>query len=270
MRAPDDDDASRGVDRRRSTLERLLGIDAVEVRPVLDQAALVVAEALAADKVDAFVLEPETESLVALGTSDTPMGRLQVRLGLNRLPLANGGRAGEVFRSGRFHLDGHVDRDPHELEGIKVALGVRSAMLCPLVVAGQTRGVLSVVSAEPEHFAQDDVPFFEAVTHWLALMLHRAELIEEVVGQAEQRGRREAVTQMLALLTPRQREVAALIALGLSNDQIAERLVLSPGTVANHVEHILRRLSVRSRTEVAALAAEIGLHRASSSDGQAS
>jgi DNA-binding CsgD family transcriptional regulator len=259
MGAPNDANAS--VDRRRSTLEQLLRIDAVEVRPALDQATLIVAEALAADKVDAFVYEPETASLVALGTSNTPMGRLQIRLGLNRLPVANGGRAAEVFRSGESRVDGHVDRDPKELEGIRIALGVRSAMLCPLIVAGETRGVLSAVSAEPEHFGEDDVPFFEAVTHWLALMLHRAELIEQVVGRAEQRGRREAVAQMLALLTPRQREVAGLIALGLTNEQIAERLVLTPGTVANHVEHILRRLSVRSRTEVAALAAEIGLHR---------
>ena len=40
-------------------------------------------------------------------------------------------------------------------------------------------------------------------------------------------------------LTPREREVAELIAHGLSNEQIALRLVLTAGTVANHVAHIL-------------------------------
>jgi DNA-binding NarL/FixJ family response regulator len=60
------------------------------------------------------------------------------------------------------------------------------------------------------------------------------------------------------LLTPRQREVAALITEGLSNSEIALRLVLEPGTVANHVGNILSRLGFRSRTQIAtwALGAE--------------
>jgi DNA-binding NarL/FixJ family response regulator len=62
-------------------------------------------------------------------------------------------------------------------------------------------------------------------------------------------------------LTRRQREVALLIAAGLTNEQIAQRLVLTPDTVANHVEAILRRLEVDSRTKIAALVAELGLHR---------
>jgi DNA-binding CsgD family transcriptional regulator len=52
-------------------------------------------------------------------------------------------------------------------------------------------------------------------------------------------------------ITAREQEVAELIAQGLSNDQIAERLVLTPGTVANHVAHILTKLSLQSRVQVA-------------------
>jgi DNA-binding CsgD family transcriptional regulator len=52
-------------------------------------------------------------------------------------------------------------------------------------------------------------------------------------------------------LTPRQQEVAALIARGLTNAQIAERLVVSPHTVERHVENILDRLHLSSRIEVA-------------------
>lgn len=52
-------------------------------------------------------------------------------------------------------------------------------------------------------------------------------------------------------LTRRQREVATLIAEGLTNVQIAQRLVLTPGTVGNHVEHILRRLGMSNRAQVA-------------------
>jgi DNA-binding CsgD family transcriptional regulator/tetratricopeptide (TPR) repeat protein len=51
-------------------------------------------------------------------------------------------------------------------------------------------------------------------------------------------------------LTPREREVAALIADGLTNTELAKRLYISPRTAAVHVSSILRKLGVTSRTEV--------------------
>jgi predicted ATPase/DNA-binding CsgD family transcriptional regulator len=57
-------------------------------------------------------------------------------------------------------------------------------------------------------------------------------------------------------LTAREKEVAALIAQGLSNRQIAERLVITERTVAAHVEHILDKLAFTSRTQIGIWAAE--------------
>jgi DNA-binding CsgD family transcriptional regulator len=51
-------------------------------------------------------------------------------------------------------------------------------------------------------------------------------------------------------LTPREREVALLVADGLTNAELARRLYISPRTAAVHVSHILRKLGVASRTEV--------------------
>jgi DNA-binding CsgD family transcriptional regulator len=56
-------------------------------------------------------------------------------------------------------------------------------------------------------------------------------------------------------LTRREREVAALVAEGLSNRQVAERLVISKRTADAHVEHILAKLGFSSRTEIAAAVA---------------
>ena len=65
-----------------------------------------------------------SQTLVAAGVSDTPMGRKQKHLGLNRLQLANRGRLVQVFETGRSWHTGHQDEDPEELPGIKYGLEI--------------------------------------------------------------------------------------------------------------------------------------------------
>ncbi len=57
----------------------------------------------------------------------------------------------------------------------------------------------------------------------------------------------------LDVLSPRELEVAQLVARGYTNQQIANRLVLTRGTVANHIAHVLAKLGVDNRTQIAAL-----------------
>jgi two-component system, NarL family, nitrate/nitrite response regulator NarL len=59
-------------------------------------------------------------------------------------------------------------------------------------------------------------------------------------------------------LTPREREILLLIADGLSNKMIARALEISEGTVKVHVKHLLRKLNLRSRVEVAVWAVQAG------------
>jgi len=73
------------------------------------------------------------------------------------------------------------------------------------------------------------------------------------------RGPRRVTRENPANLTPREVEVLALVAQGLRNRQIAERLFLSPKTVGHHVGAILRKLEVQTRGEAGAAARRLGV-----------
>lgn len=259
------DDPSGQNDRLLQMLQSLLMIRSPELRPALTEASTLIAGTFGADKVDVFVHDPQSASLVALGTSDTPMGRRQHDLGLNRLQIANGGRAAEAFLTGVPHLTGRADEDPEELRGVTEGLGIRSMVEQPFEIDGERRGLLEVDSATPDFFSERDRDALAAVAGWVALVFQRAELAERATVLAERRGERRAAED-IARITPRQREVAVLIAAGVSNAEIAARLTITEGTANNHVEAILRRLGLQSRTQVAVWAVERGLYSSRDED----
>ncbi|MDQ0964370.1 DNA-binding NarL/FixJ family response regulator [Streptomyces sp. B4I13] len=63
----------------------------------------------------------------------------------------------------------------------------------------------------------------------------------------------------LAALTPREREVTALVATGLSNDEIAERLFVTPVTAKTHANRAMTKLGARDRAQLVVIAYETGL-----------
>jgi DNA-binding NarL/FixJ family response regulator len=65
----------------------------------------------------------------------------------------------------------------------------------------------------------------------------------------------------LDAITQREREVMTLVADGLTNDEIAQKLYMSPATVRTHVSHAMTKLGVRDRAQLVVLAYETGLVR---------
>jgi DNA-binding NarL/FixJ family response regulator len=82
-----------------------------------------------------------------------------------------------------------------------------------------------------------------------------------LIGEFAARAKQTRPVDTLDPLTDREREVMALVAGGLSNEEIAERLVVSPATAKTHVSRAMVKLGVRDRAQLVVLAYESGLVR---------
>ncbi|KPI15362.1 two component transcriptional regulator, LuxR family [Actinobacteria bacterium OK074] len=84
-------------------------------------------------------------------------------------------------------------------------------------------------------------------------------LVARCLARPEQGGRQPV--ERLAALTDREREVLALVATGMTNDEIAQRLVVSPHTAKTHINRAMTKLGARDRAQLVVIAYETGLVR---------
>jgi DNA-binding NarL/FixJ family response regulator len=81
----------------------------------------------------------------------------------------------------------------------------------------------------------------------------------QLIAEFASRSRRTRPPELLAPLTEREREVVALVGMGLNNDEIAERLVMSPATAKTHVSRAMVKVAARDRAQLVVMAYETGL-----------
>jgi DNA-binding NarL/FixJ family response regulator len=82
-----------------------------------------------------------------------------------------------------------------------------------------------------------------------------------LIAEFASRSRPTVPSEALDVLTEREREIVALVGEGLSNAEIAERLVVSPATAKTHVSRAMTKLHVRDRAHLVVIAYETGLVR---------
>jgi len=195
-------DTATGANQERylSTLQKLLQIPAANLKTALTHAANAVSEALGADKVDAFLYDDTRDSLVAMGTSTQPLSNLQKKLGLDVLPLSNGGRVVWVYRTGEKYRVGDSLKDPEELRGVREGLGIRAQIGVVLEVATQRRGMLMVASLKPDFFTDADAVFVETAARWVGMVAHRSELVENIERHAVEQGRKTVAEELITVL----------------------------------------------------------------------
>jgi len=143
--------------------------------------------------------------------------------------------------------------------GVAVHLAAGIAALAgpdEILVSNTVRDLVTDASLEFESAGDQALPGLPG--SW---RLHR--LAAGAAGAARSTADRALVTRdasrPAASLSRREREVAALIAVGLSNRQIADELVISVATAERHVANILAKLGYRSRAQVATWAVDQGL-----------
>jgi DNA-binding CsgD family transcriptional regulator len=250
----------------RIVLDALLDVGASftaerQLEPVLDRLLGSALHIVRADAGSVMLLSRERDTLLVVAARGA---RARTILG-TRQP-ADRSIAGWALRAGEtVLLHGGEPASDHPRD-------LASSVVVPLALSGRLVGVMNA-SREPgaprmdEHSAR----LLELLANQAAILIDNAQMLEELQRKDQrleqlvdqllgESGRRPTThVDLLAPLTRREQQVVELLVDGLTNREIASRLVVEPDTVKDHVQSIIKKLGATDRTHAAVIAVRGGL-----------
>ena len=211
------------------------------------QAMLALVQLVGCDDAVAMASEPGADGApqAPIAVAHLSRSRACLERFFERMPAfgAEVARFGAAHTTGRPHLASDLfdaaerARLPLFTELMRPS-GIGSVLVCPLQFRGVTLGTIALARAlDGRAFDAGDVA--------------RVAPLVPLFAAAEWAGRAARTTERVTVLSPREREVATLIAHGCQSKEIARILGTSPHTVRKQTQAIFEKLQVRSRTEVA-------------------
>jgi DNA-binding response OmpR family regulator len=197
------------------------------------------------------------DALVLIAEPDPEQRRLMEdmlrKAGFHPLPAGSGAEALEAARRERPHLV-VLEVRLGDMSGYEVCRALRDEF-------GEGLGIMFVSGDRTE--SEDRVAgLMIGADDYVGKSLAAGEMLARIRALSRRAGAYDHLSApaLQSGLTPRELEVLHLLADGHDQRAIANLLVVSPGTVGKHIEHILLKLPARSRAEAVAIAYRRGLH----------
>jgi two-component system NarL family response regulator len=151
-----------------------------------------------------------------------------------------------------------LDLNMPEVGGLEACARIREGggpEVLMLTVSEQEPDLYAALRVGAAGYLTKDVPPAELIEAVLAVARGEPRIAPAMASRMLVELGRATAPDPLETLSARERDVLALLAEGLRNREIAERLVISEATVKTHVRHVLEKLRFRNRAEAAAFAA---------------
>jgi DNA-binding CsgD family transcriptional regulator/putative methionine-R-sulfoxide reductase with GAF domain len=240
-----------------------------QLEPVLDRLLGTALQVVRADAGSIMLLSRERDTLVVVAARG-PRARtiLGTRQPADRSVAGWALRAGETVLLHGGAYAGPSATQPSSDHPRELA----SSIVVPLALSGRLVGVMNA-SREPGAPRMDEhaALLLELLANQAAILIDSVQMLDELQRKDQrleqlvdqllgETGRRPATSiDLLAPLTRREQQVLELLVDGLTNREIAMRLVVEPDTVKDHVQSIIKKLGATDRTHAAVIAVRGGI-----------